>query len=40
MTQSLQVIQWPFGYSNSRGPTRRIPALRAIVFEAAFSTLG
>jgi hypothetical protein len=40
MTQSLQVIQWPFGYSNSRGPRRRIPSFRARAFEAMFATLG
>jgi hypothetical protein len=40
MTQSLHVIRWPFGYSQSRGPINRIPTFRAIAFEAAFSTFG
>jgi hypothetical protein len=40
MTQSLHVIQCPFGYSKSRGPINRIPSFRAIAFETAFSTFG
>jgi hypothetical protein len=40
MRQSLQRIQWPFGYSNSHDPSNSKPSLLQMPFDGALSTDG